>query len=176
MITRFADLYLREEGPDAFFITSYFSGQNFEKKLQLNATNVFYIDNKTSETILINENSKLLITVDQNGAGRGLNTGSEIYIKNGEEIRLLCNFYANEEVNDLRKTGCYKLIEYIANRFKNKYGIEWEYKISVDTPEKEKEFNKNVFIIILTLIITFIIIYYRLKYDIDHPKINYGHR
>jgi hypothetical protein len=57
---------------------------------------------------------------------------------------------------------------------KVKYGIEWEYKISVDTPEKEKQFNKSVFIIILTLIVTFVLIYYRLKYDMDHPKINSG--
>ncbi|WP_121810139.1 hypothetical protein [Mucilaginibacter kameinonensis] len=174
MITRFAGLYLREEDPDTIYITSYVSRHDFEKKLQLNSFDVISTDYETSKTVAIDKNSRILITTDQNGAGRGMNTSAEIYIKNGEEILLLCNFCANEEVNDLRKTECYKLAEYIANRMKVKYGIEWEYKISVDTPEKEKEFNKNVFIVILTLIVTFILIYYRLKYDIDHPKINYG--
>jgi len=175
MITRFAGLYLREEDPDTIFITSYVSRHGFEKKLQLNPSDVVSTDYETSKTITIDKNSRILITINQNGAGRGMNTSSEIYIKNGEAMLLLCNFCANEKVNDLRKTECYKLVEYIANRLKVKYGIEWEYKISVDTPEKEKQFNTNVFIIILTLIVTFVVIYYRLKYDMDHPKINSGH-
>ncbi|MFC0518191.1 hypothetical protein ACFFGT_28510 [Mucilaginibacter angelicae] len=174
MIARFAGLYLREEVPDTFFITSYFSLLDFEKKLQFNPGDVLYTDKKISKTIAINKNSRVLITIDQ-GSPRGLNTHSEIFIKNEDETSLLCSFRVFEEVNDLRKTECYKLVEYIASRMKAKYGIEWEYKISVDTPEKEKQFNKSVFLIILTLIVTFIIIYYRLRYDMDHPRINSGH-
>lgn len=171
MITRFAGIYLREEVPDILFITPYYSSLDFEKKLQFNARDISYADKKISRTIVIDENSKVLITVDQ-GSSRGLNTFSEIFIKN--EITLFCSFNAFEEINDLRKTECYKLVEYIASRLNVKYGIEWEYKISVDTPEKEKQFNKSVFIIILTLIVTFVFIYYRLKYDMAHPRINSG--
>jgi len=173
MITRFAGLYLREEVPDILFITSYYSLLDFEKKIQFNLCDVSYTDKKIHRTITIDENSKVLITIDQ-GSPRGTNTRSEVYIKNGEKIWLLCSFSAFEEVNDLRKLECYKLAEYIANRLNVKYGIDWEYKISVDTPEKEKQFNKSVFILIVTLIVTYIIIYYRLKYDMEHPKINYS--
>jgi hypothetical protein len=174
MITRFAGLYLREDDPDTLVVTSYFSWFDFEKKLQLNPGDILYTDKKTSKTMVIDKNSKVLITINQ-GSPRGENTHSEIYIKNGEEIRLLISFYAFEEVNDLRKTECYRLVEYIADRLKNKYGIEWEYKISVDTPEKDKQFNNSVFIIILMFIVIFTVMYYRLKYSMDHPKINSGH-
>lgn len=174
MIMRFAPgLFLREENDDILVISYENPMLSFEKTIHLNSMAIIYNDHYKTHAIVINEDSKVLITINQ-GSPRGINTCSEIYIKNGEEICLFCSFRAFEEVNDLRKTECYKLVEYIATRLNTKYGIEWEYKISVDTPEKEKQFNKSVFLIILTLIVTFIIIYYRLKYDMDHPRINSG--
>ena len=172
MIMRFGGLFLREEEPDTLVITSNYSLLDFDKKLQLNPDNIVYTDKEKSETIALDKNSKVLITTDQSGGSRGgtPNTSSEVYIKNKEELCPLCDFHSFEAVNDLRKTGCYKLAEYIANMLKNKYDVEWEYRIGIDTPEKLKRSNKAVFLIILTLIVTFIIIYYRLKYDINHPK------
>ncbi|QEM10071.1 hypothetical protein [Mucilaginibacter rubeus] len=173
MITRFAPgLFLREESEGVLVVTYEDPVSSFEKTIHLNSTAIIYNDRQKSKAVVIDKNSLVLITINQ--GSRGTNTCAEIYIKNQDDMVLLATFSIVEAVNDLRKTRCYKLVEYIANRLKVKYGIEWEYKISVDTPEKEKEFNKNVFIVILTLIVTFILIYYRLKYDIDHPKINYG--
>jgi hypothetical protein len=70
MITRFAGLYLREEVPDILFITSYYLLLDFEKKLQFNAGDISYADKKISRTIIIDENSKVLITVDQGSPPR----------------------------------------------------------------------------------------------------------
>ena len=162
---RFGGLFLREEEPNTLLITSYYSSIDFEKKLQLNPDNIVYTDKKMSETIAIDKNCKVLITTDQSGGSRGgsPNTSSEVYIKDKDELRLLCDFHGIEAVNDLRKTGCYKLAEHIADKLKDKYGIEWEYKISIETPEKLKQLNKAFSLVILMLIVIAIIIYYRLK-------------
>jgi hypothetical protein len=171
---RFAPgLFLKEENDGVLVITYDNPMLSFEKTIHLNSTAIIYNDRYRTHAVSISLDSQAFITINQ-GSPRGINTCSEIYIKNGEEVCLLCSFRAFEEVNDLRKTECYKLVEYIANRFKIKYGIEWEYKISVDTPEKEKQFNTNVFIIVLMLIVIFVLMYYRLKYDMNHPKINSG--
>ncbi|QTE38225.1 hypothetical protein ACQ86K_16255 [Mucilaginibacter sp. P19] len=172
MIMQFAPgLFLREENDDILIVSYENPMLSFEKTIHLNSKAIIHNDHLKTNIVDIRSDSLVFITIDQ-GSPRGINTCSEIYVKNAEEICLLCSFRAFEQVNDLRKTGCYKLTEYIANRLKDKYGIEWEYKISVDTPEKKKQFNMSVFVIILTLIVIFVLIYYRLKYDMNHPKIN----
>lgn len=169
MIKRFGGLFLREEQPDILIVTNHYSLTDFGKKLQMNPDHILYVDKKRSQSYPLNKDSKVLITVDQGGR-RSPNTLSEIYIQTANQPVLLCAFWAFEGINDLRKTECYKLAEYIAEKIKSRYGIAWEYKIGVDTPEKEKQFNKGAFWIILTLIITYVIIYYRLKYEMNHPR------
>jgi len=166
MFTRFAGLFFREEEPNLLVITSHSSERSFEIRLRLNVDNIVFHDMKKNKTIPVNKGCQVFITSSQ-GITRGQNpiTSSEIYIKNGDELQLLCSFVVFEELNDLRKTGCYKLAVHIANILKNKYGVEWEYKICIDTPKKQKEFNLGILLMILIWIITFSAIYLQAKHS-----------
>jgi hypothetical protein len=100
-------------------------------------------------SIAINNNSLILITIDQRPLGRGPNTSAQIYIKNNEDIILISIFRYTEPIEDLRKTKLYKLVEYIAKRICDKYHINWEYKFSIETAESRRRFSQGWVIMVL---------------------------
>jgi hypothetical protein len=142
------DLYLVDID-DTIEVVCELPSISFDVVIKLLPGKITHDNHRKLKTIDIDHNSLVLISVDQGLPNRNGNTVAEIYIKNKENLLLLDTFVFTEPTADLRKTKTYALAEYLAKRIADKYDINWEYKLSIDSPEKEKSVWQGLLIMLL---------------------------
>lgn len=108
---------------------------DIDYRIILEDQTVIFIQQKLARKIPITKDTKILITADQNGRG-SKGSVAELYIDRPTGILLALEIALKEPISNLRGTVAYKIIEDIATTIAAHYQISWEYKISVDTPEK----------------------------------------
>jgi hypothetical protein len=155
------NLFLYDDG-DLIRVKSTMQFRGYEAQLELQPDRINEIENsKRIRSVMIVKDSSIWISVDQ-GGNKGHNTAAEIYIKtdNSNEPQFIYTFKHTEPVTDYRKTQCYKVAEYVAEKISQRYHMKWEYKLSIDTEKSRKHVYRGLFIIIVIwifLIVTFLL-------------------
>lgn len=129
---------------------------------KLNQNEVAYTNNKIEKIFTIQPDDVFLITTEQHYGGKIKgNTSCEMFIQKSDSLILIDTFFFGEPTQKvISDVKAYKLVEYIAKRISEKYGITWKFKSFVDTPEKQALAKriKVVGICLMTVIVIYGII------------------
>ncbi|MES2275401.1 MAG: hypothetical protein V4592_05225 [Bacteroidota bacterium] len=151
------DLFLYESD-DQITVRCKLQFHKYEIQIQMLPSEIEVVNNEKKNIISVNSDSIIWISTDQGPQARNVfNTSAEIYIKNGDQLIYLTHFAYGEAINDLRKTKTYALAERIAQKMSDKYNIKWEYKYSIDTPQKDKRRSMGLLMIVLLWILMIVV-------------------
>lgn len=151
---QFADNLFLDDSADVIKARSTSPFNGFDVEFRLRDNEIALLENGKTTTIPVNKDSIILITVDQRSGYKATNTTAAMYVQYNSIPVLVYTFMYNEPITDLRKTKTYLLTEHLAQIVSTRYGIKWEYKITIDTKATKLRFYLVLgFIVIVWMVV-----------------------